>query len=73
VKKSHVVGPRPLRTWCGRRVADVLVKSGSFHWEDPSICGSCYARAEEAQIRDARRAQREAEQKEKAPSPKREG
>ena len=66
--KEHVIGMRPQRTWCGRRVADVSVKTGSFSWEDPAICGSCYARAEEAQIRDARRAELVAEQNEKAPT-----
>lgn len=63
--RVHVVSPRPERTWCGldaakrgRRLAPT-----SFSWEHPEICGSCYRRAEEAQIRDARKAEQRHERR----------
>jgi hypothetical protein len=57
--RAHVEGPNPGWSWCGLLLnkRGRVALAGAFSWEDPRVCGSCYRRAEEAQIRDARRAE----------------
>ena len=47
-------------TWCGRQAnkRGRRLAPSAFSWEHPEICRTCARRAEEAQIRDTREAER---------------